>query len=442
MPRKILLITVGGAFVPVVTAIQQLQPDRVIFICSQRSASQVNGDGSPCEEYRGGQVVNRLPNILEQTKTIDRFQADSDIILLEYEDDLEQSYQAIRTAVEAVKLENGSAEIVANYTAGTKTMSVALGLVALDYDMGLYLTKAQRLNLFNIKQGEVTERSSVGSVRAARRLKQIVPLFVAKYDYSPVITELKQLLIDQEIQPEQKVLIREQLDFYRALEAWDCFDHAEAWRELQHKMKDFRELGLFLKRVLSSRLKIDTAFAQNAKQAGEDYSVACHGYELVEDLLLNAERRASQDRFDDAVGRLYRALELLGQIRLLQAYKIETADVDLSILPNDELRQQYEHNKSGKVQLSLRESYKLLCHLDPEDPLGQLYRKKERAILDTLQIRNYSLFAHGFEPITKALYQKVDNVFASFIRDGISTVAFSKTSSKSNWQPIQFPTEV
>jgi hypothetical protein len=32
-----------------------------------------------------------------------------------------------------------------------------------------------------------------------------------------------------------------------------------------------------------------------------------HGYEIVEDLLLNAERRAMQDRYDDAVGRLYRA---------------------------------------------------------------------------------------------------------------------------------------
>jgi hypothetical protein len=48
-----------------------------------------------------------------------------------------------------------------------------------------------------------------------------------------------------------------------------------------------------------------------------------HGYEIVEDLLLNAERRAMQDRYDDAVGRLYRALELLVQIRLLQTYDIK-----------------------------------------------------------------------------------------------------------------------
>ena len=40
------------------------------------------------------------------------------------------------------------------------------------------------------------------------------------------------------------------------------------------------------------------------------------GYEKVGDLLRNAERRAAQSRFDDAVARLYRALELFAQLRL------------------------------------------------------------------------------------------------------------------------------
>ena len=37
---------------------------------------------------------------------------------------------------------------------------------------------------------------------------------------------------------------------------------------------------------------------------------------MVEDLLLNAERRAIQGRYEDAIGRIYRAIELIAQIRL------------------------------------------------------------------------------------------------------------------------------
>jgi hypothetical protein len=46
---KILLVTVGGSFQPIVTAIGTLSPDRVIFICSdgdKGSKSQVIGEGT------------------------------------------------------------------------------------------------------------------------------------------------------------------------------------------------------------------------------------------------------------------------------------------------------------------------------------------------------------------------------------------------------------
>jgi len=35
--QKILLITVGGSHQPIITSIQELKPDRVVFICSDDS---------------------------------------------------------------------------------------------------------------------------------------------------------------------------------------------------------------------------------------------------------------------------------------------------------------------------------------------------------------------------------------------------------------------
>jgi CRISPR-associated protein (TIGR02710 family) len=180
---------------------------------------------------------------------------------------------------------------------------------------------------------------------------------------------------------------------------------------------------------MSSREVIDDKFEAPDRMKG-------HGYEIVEDLLLNAERRAVQERYDDAVGRLYRALELLAQIRLQQAYGIKTGDVDVQKLPTV-LQQEYEQKRSPerkKVQLALRNSYVLLSQLDA-DPLGQLYQEHDGNLFNALQTRNNSLFAHGFQPITASDYQKFSQVIVSFIQAGITRAI----PSQSKLHPVQFP---
>ncbi len=154
-------------------------------------------------------------------------------------------------------------------------------------------------------------------------------------------------------------------------------------------------------------------------------------------LLLNAERRAKQERYDDAVGRLYRALELLAQIRLLVTYDIKTGDVDIEKLP-EPLRNEYEKMRSpdkGKIQLALKKSYELLAEF-PNDPIGRLYQENANRIINALETRNNSLFAHGFQPITESDYQKVSEVFVNFIETCITAVVPAKLKS----QPPQFPT--
>lgn len=59
---KILLVTVGGSFQPIVTVIRSLQPDRVIFIASdgeKGSKSQVIGGGLD-KHSRFQRVTSRL----------------------------------------------------------------------------------------------------------------------------------------------------------------------------------------------------------------------------------------------------------------------------------------------------------------------------------------------------------------------------------------------
>ncbi len=221
-----------------------------------------------------------------------------------------------------------------------------------------------------------------------------------------------------ELSADWKRRLRQLRDRSAGFDAWDRFDHAKAWQLLSLHMNipQIQPLGLFLKRVMHSRAAIDDNFdAPNG--------IAGHGYEIVEDLLFNAERRASQERHDDAVGRLYRALELLAQIRWWLAYGIKTGNVDRERLP-EALRDRVPQ-QDGKIQLALQKSYQLLSCLS-EDPLGALYLQHANALTDVLQIRNYSLLAHGFRPVTKSDYCTVNSTIGDFIRTGIEAVIGKK----------------
>ncbi|MFQ3613929.1 MAG: TIGR02710 family CRISPR-associated CARF protein, partial [Cyanobacteriota bacterium] len=260
-----------------------------------------------------------------------------------------------------------------------------------------------------------------------RVLTQTIPPLLAQYNYSAALVELKQLLVGHRLMPDDRQRVRDHHNLCIALDAWDRFDHLEAWAYLQPLMKQkwIQPLGLFLKRVMDSRGLIDPEFDGSQGSPG-------HGYEIVEDLLLNAERRASQQRFDDAVGRIYRALELLAQVRLKKEYEIETGDVDLSRLPED-IRPQYQ--RQGKIEIALWRSYELLGQLQG-DPLGALFKEWLAVIKNALQVRNHSLFAHGFQPITQSDYQKMQGSLVAFIKEGVQRLT---ADLKKSSPPPQFP---
>jgi len=99
-----------------------------------------------------------------------------------------------------------------------------------------------------------------------------------------------------------------------------------------------------------------------------------------------------------------------------------TGDLDINQLPNS-LRNKYKNleGRNHKIQLALEKSYILLSELDGE-PLGELYLKQAQAIKDKLKIRNYSILAHGFQPISVNHYQEVREVFTTFIKASLAAI--------------------
>ncbi len=433
---KILFITVGGSHQPIATSIKSQNPDRVVFICSdgaKGSKSQVIGEGKPCEVRKGTEVIESLPNIPTQLGLGDRFDAERDLVLIQEPDNLTECYSKINQKIREVKQESPRAEIAADYTGGTKTMSVALATAALDSEINLFITTSTtRQNLIKVESGERTRKATTTGVVVTKTVDKALPVYLQNYNYTAAIADLQNLLQSTELSSDQTRQIDELLDQCEGFDAWDRFDHRVALSRLQPYMRqtNIQPYGLFLKKVIASRGLLD-------KELDTSDGMTGHGYEVVEDLLLNADRRASQKRYDAAVGRLYRAIELLEQIRLFKQYGILTGDVDISKLPA-QLQTEYEARKASntkkKLQLALFQSYDLRSKFT-EDPLGQLFLVYKDRILNSLETRNNSLFAHGFQPISENSYRAFNQVIGGFIREGIAVVSSAKTKSSSR----QFP---
>jgi len=433
--NKILFITVGGSHQPISTSINSQKPDRIIFICSdgvKGSKSQVIGEGKPCEVRKGTEVVEKLPNIPTQLGLGDSFQAERDLVLIQEPDNLSECYSKIILKIGDIEKEEPNCQIVADYTGGTKTMSIALAIAAVDSEVLLFVTTStSRQNLIKVESGERTKRAPTTELTVTRTIEKTLPIYLESYNYSAAIAELKDLLQSREFELDSSKRVEELLDQCEGFEAWDRFDHITALSRLEPYMKQSNILpyGMFLKKVIASRSQLDIDFDNSGGING-------NGYEVVEDLLLNAQRCAVQHRYDDAVGRLYRAIELLAQLRLKNRYNILTGDVDLINLP-ESLRNEYEAIREAsyknKIQLGLLQSYELLTKL-PIDPLGKVFAESKQQIINALEVRNYSLFAHGFKPVNHNDYQSFSKTIGGFIRDGIKSLL----PDKSKLSDLQF----
>lgn len=418
--QRVLFVTVGGSHQPVVTAIKELRPDRTIFVCSPNgSDKQVTGKGTPCEVIRGGQVVEKLPNIPTQLN-LNNFNPETDLILVD-PDDLQKAYDAIRLVMYPLAQEP-DVVVEADYTGGTKTMSAALVLAALDSDVELHLTTGQRTNITRIERGEATRRVASADITARRALDTVIPALQESFNYPAIDQEIRRLF-HQPLSNAQRQRCDELRNLALAFEAWDRFDHAEALEMLSpyFRLPAIQPLGIFLKKVIFNRNEIDPNFNVRAGTPGT-------GYELAIDLLLNAERRAHQKRYDDAVARLYRAVELLAQLHLKRGYQIDTGKLDVSKLPPNFPVPPADDD--GTVAIGLLEAYELLKALgDPT--LGKCYQRMAGPLKNALSVRNYSLMAHGFTPISEKNYQTFKQLIIELL---------TQLNIAPNWQRYQFPT--
>lgn len=400
----ILVLTVGGSHQPLVTAIQSVKPDRVVFLCSEDAST---GKGSYAQVVGGGQVIKSdpklekpdLPNITTQTDLLaDRYE----VLKIQNFDSLQDCYYVAHGVLERLRRENPDTKIVADYTGGTKSMTAGLALAAVDDgSCDINLVTGTRSNLDKVRnRTEFARPVMVWDLRGHRKLEE-VRFRLSRYDYAgaaDLLTTMGSMPISETFF--QKITAG--ISVCRGLDAWDRFNHNEAKTLLEP----------YRKYLVQESIVLDDLCREQSRDP----------YVHVEDLLLNAERRAVQGRYDDAVARIYRAMELIAQVRLRKTYGINTADVDLEKLPTQARESLVRYRSDdGIIQLPLFAAWILLSTI-VNDPLGIWFEANKASVQDFLGSRNFSILAHGDKPIDEAIYRSKGMAGVLLCRDALKTI--------------------
>ena len=387
--KKALLISVGtgtreGAEDSLAGAlsycIEHHNPDHVFFVVTRQSKEKT------------------LPRILERIRGYDH-----EAIEISSADDVQQIYEELEPRVKEIFREY---DVVAvDFTSGTKAMSVAMVLLAVAHEADelSYIT-GKRAN--GVVLSGTEKPTSVKPYFATLRQRiRIAEQFFNKAQYDAAAEILEKVLRTKD--PE----IREQagplLELSKAYSLWDRFYHMEAFELIKNlKIQGIEGNKEFLGR-LKNEFKMGKSPEKEAPGRAEGSAPSDAGFPepyLIADLINNAERRVLEgNKYDDAVARLYRTVELLAQFRLRKAHGISTSSVRPEQVPR-ELLAEWGERGDAPIKIGLEKSYRLLKELG--DSLGSAYYE-DGSIKWLLQSRNNSILAHGLSPVERSTYEKL-----------------------------------
>ena len=161
------------------------------------------------------------------------------------------------------------------------------------------------------------------------------------------------------------------------------------------------------------------------------------GRDTLLELLANAERRANQSRYDDAVARLYRAIELRGQQLLKEAFGGELGHVPLRSLSADERRKFANHEppirpSGGKYEIRGVANLYGTLRLSANEEIGAAAGRYD-FLKAHMESRNQSLLAHGLTPID-------EDMFTSFWKAALLVLEVDD-SEIPRWPEFRLPLE-
>jgi CRISPR-associated protein (TIGR02710 family) len=418
-PHVLLICTVGGAPEPVVRSLlEEPRPESVIFICSDRSEVSITAPAGPIQRTQKTCVVcgEGAHECIDSSGILARAAAhglslnpeqyqivrvtdpqDPNRCMLEIARRLSPMVSAWRSA-------GVSDQLIVDPTGGTKCMSAALELVARRWKCTLrYVGGGQRgkggLGVVLDGTEKVFDCGNPLDALGYRTAEDAIVL--SNQMNFGAAAQLLLLRAAAEASPREVRQRLEALGHLMALLAsWDRFAHAAAASRLHAVTRWLPETSEYLD--ARTVAEIGDAIPEWKRRLDLLARSTRPTRELVEDLFANALRRQQEQRFDDAVARLYRGVEALAQYRLAAEHNIpNTGKVPATQVPPDLLKERLPvRGKDGSFKLGLQEDYVLLKSLG--DELGVRFNDLGLAELrrSPLTARNQSILAHGFQAVS------------------------------------------
>ena len=391
MTRKILLCTVGGSHQPILEAIGSNSPGHTCFFCTGNDP-ETGKSGSINQVIGSGLVVKAPPN--DKTPSLPNIPTQADIDTSQFEtcivpaDDLYEAFIIMCDTVSRLARQSPDARFIADYTGGTKTMTAALVCAALERDdVDLQLVTGARPNLISVETG--TEQAMIVSV-ARLRFDRAMKLYLGawqRFAWHEAAEGLQSLRIATNSPDRVRLGVARAIS--RALARWDDFDHAGALDLLV-------TYAARVARVWPTMLPALRILTHEGDQQQDPARLF--------DLWWNAERCASQGRFDDAVARVYRLIEWTAQWQLRSKLDIDTGNVPSELLPEGiDVRPDHD----GKMKAGLWQAWQIVA-AKVDGPARELIAGETgRALHDLLAIRNRSILAHGFLPVQQSDWKRI-----------------------------------
>ncbi|MDR3222229.1 MAG: TIGR02710 family CRISPR-associated protein [Methanobrevibacter sp.] len=362
------------------TSIMDVSPDFIVFFGSKDSVKTVDSikdqyfkkNNKKLEKYNFVQLndINNLSNCFE---TIEKE-------LLKYD----------------------STDIIkCDYTSGTKTMSVAVAICATIYNKVLVLVSGTRDETNLVCQGtEEQMRQNLFRVYDKLTLDKVKEFF-NNNRFESAKTFLDEIKI-----LDNKKIYSDLIEFYNH---WDKFNHEEVASIdfSKESLENFPEMKLQIQNNLKSLNIINLKEKIEGNKTKNEHKLRC--YYVLADILNNADRRAIEGKYDDAIARLYRSLELIAQIKLKKGYHLKTSNIDIEKVKKNCTDAQYINSLKQKkaynnIKLGLNEAFKLLNMMNND--LGNEFKKSEKKIKNILSHRNMSILAHGLKHKSKKEYSE------------------------------------
>ncbi|MBQ2962194.1 TIGR02710 family CRISPR-associated CARF protein [Methanobrevibacter sp.] len=368
-------------------SIDKISPDYIVFFASEKSKTTI--------EY--------LRELFEDDDDVFIEGEDYEIAILEDIDDFNSCFESFEAKVWKFDiLSEDRHEIIMDYTSGTKTMSSAMACCGMFYSKNLITTSGDREKGFVSLGTETIKYQNLYKVYDKFSLMRVRNYFNANRFYTA--SEILENIVDEKVHKDDL------LNLVNAYYAWDNMDFEVAYGYLTKVNLNCLEVS-----EIKDDIKVNLKALGAIVKSPHENLKNCY---ILASLINNSIRRADEYKYDDAIARLYRAFELIAQIRL-NKYRLNSSDIDVDLLLEKNVSPEFvdsleKTREDGKIKIGLIKDYEVLSELD--DDLGKYFAENRKKINNITIKRNNSILAHGLESLDKDDFDEFEELVENLAR--------------------------